>query len=341
MKKLKVMVLVHKDLIPPDDLTQIDDPRMEKCRTEFDVKTALLNLGHEINIVGITDDVAPIRNTIEAWQPDIAYNLMEAFAYDGALDYYIVTYLDMKGIPYSGCNPRGMILARDKALSKKLLAYHRIPVPKFMAFPVGQRINSKKTSALPYPMIVKTLTEQGSIGIAQSSIVENSAQLLDRVQQMHSMTGHDTIAEQYIDGRELYVTVIGNERLQVLPIREMVFDKIDDSMYRIASYSVKWNRKYRERWGIDYQFARNMPTGMMEHINKLCKRVYRILELSSYARLDLRLTGDGKIYVLEANPNAAIANNDDVAFSAEKAGMSYEQLIQRILNLGLRAHHVA
>ena len=341
MKKLKVMVLVHKDLIPPEDLTDPEDPRMEKCRTEFDVKCALLNLGHEINIVGVEDDVSPMRKVIDEWQPDIAYNLMEAFAYNGALDYYIVTYLDIKGIPFTGCNPRGLILARDKALSKKLLAYHRIPTPKFMVLPLNQRINHKRLSSLPYPMIVKTLTEQGSIGIAQSSIVENTEQLLERLQQLHGMTGHDAIAEQYIDGRELYVTVIGNERLQVLPIREIVFDNMDESMHRIASYSVKWNRKYRERWGIDYQFARTLPAGMLEKIEKLCKRAYRILELSSYARLDLRLTADGKIYVLEANPNAAIANNDDVAYSAEKAGISYEQLIQRILNLGLRAHRGA
>ncbi len=337
MKKLKVLVLMHSDLIPPDDLTEISDPRMEKFRTEFDVKTALRNLGHEVLITGVADDVAPIRRAIEEWQPDIAFNLMEAFAYDGALDYYIVTYLDIKGIPYTGCNPRGMILARDKALSKKLLHYHRIATPKFMVFPYGRRSNMKQLAALPYPMIVKTLSEQGSIAIAQSSIVYDAQQLLERVQQVQQMIGHDVIAEQYIDGRELYVSVLGNDRLQVLPIREIVFDGIDDGMHRIASYSVKWNRKYRERWGIDYQFARNLPGGMTEKITHLAKRVYHILELSGYARLDLRLSADGKLYVLEANPNAAIASIDDLAFSAAKAGFSYEQLIQRILTLGLRS----
>ena len=153
-----------------------------------------------------------------------------------------------------------------------------------------------------------------------------------------AMTGEDAIAEQYIEGRELYVTVMGNQRLEVFPIRELVFDNLDEGMHRIATYHVKWNDNYREKWGIDYQFARNLPQGVEEQIIRVCKRVYRVLEMSGYARLDLRLTPDGKIYVLEANANAAITSNEDVAYAAQKAGYSYEQLIQKLLNLGLRAN---
>jgi len=134
------------------------------------------------------------------------------------------------------------------------------------------------------------------------------------------------------------VTVIGNTRLQVLPIRELVFDKVGEGLPRMATYKVKWDPHYRERWGIDYQFVRNLPTGVAEKIERLCKRVYRALDLSGYARIDLRLTPEGEIYVLEANPNPAIASNDESAYSAEKAGMRYDELIQRIVNLGLQAH---
>jgi D-alanine-D-alanine ligase len=337
MKKLRVMMVVHSDMVPPEDLKDEDDPRMEKVRTEFDVKNALLKLGHDVRIVPVYDDIAPIREAIEEWKPDIAYNLMEAFGDKGALDYYIVSYLDMVNVPYTGCNPRGLILSRDKALSKKLMAYHRVRVPRFRVFTWGRKVSKQKIASLPYPMIVKSLIEQGSVGIAQASLCENADELASRVQQVHEMTGDDAIAEQYIEGRELYVTVMGNQRLEVFPIRELVFDKADESMHKIATYSVKWNEKYRERWGIDYVFARHLPNGMEEKIKKLAKRVYRILDMSGYARLDLRLTPDGKLYVLEANPNAAIANNEDVAFAAEKAGYNYEQLIQRLLNLGLRA----
>lgn len=336
MKKLRVMMLVHTNMVPPEGELGHEDPRLKDCRAEYDVRNALLALGHEVSVVGIEDDLGPVRRTIESWQPDIAFNMMEAFADNGALDYYIVSYLDMLGIPYTGSNPRGLLLARDKSLSKKLLSYHRIRVPAFCVFPRHRKVNRKKAAALPYPMIIKSTIEQGSVGIAQASIVSNPDELIERVEHLFSVAEGDAIAEQYIDGRELYVTVIGNHRLEVLPVRELVFDNIDDSMHRIATYTVKWNEKYRDRWGIDYQFARNLPQGMAEKIVTLAKRVYRVLELNSYARLDLRLTPENGLYVLEANPNAAISSEDDVAFSAERAGMSYEQLIQRIVNLGLR-----
>lgn len=337
IRKLRVMMLVHSDLVPPDDLIDEDDPRMSKYRTEHDVRAALLRLGHDVQIVPVEDDLAPIRALIEHWKPHIAFNLLEAFAGNAALDYYVVSYLDMLKIPYTGCNPRGLLLARDKALSKKLLSYHRIKVPRFRVFPWGRTVQRSKARALPYPMVVKSLLEQGSVGIAQASYVNNEDELIERVIQLQEMTGGDVITEQYIDGRELYVTVVGNKRLQVLPIRELIFGGHDPGEPRIATYKVKWDEKYRERHGIDYQFVRNLPAGLAEYIPRLCKRIYRILELSGYARMDLRLDRDGRVYVLEANPNAAIADNEDVAFSAEKAGMSYEQFIQRLLNLGLRA----
>ena len=336
-KKLRIMMLVHADLVPPEDLIDENDPRMDKYRTEHDVRKALLTLGHEVRMIAVESDLAPIRSTIDEWKPHIAFNLLEAFAGNAAFDYYVVSYLDMLKVPYTGCNPRGLLLARDKALSKKLLSYHRIKVPRFRVFHWGRTIPAREVSNLPYPMVVKSLLEQGSVGIARASFVNNADELIQRVIQVQEMTGGDAIAEQYIDGRELYVTVLGNKRLQVLPIRELIFGGHDEGDPRIATYKVKWDEKYRERHGIDYQFVRNLPAGMAEAIPRLCKRIYRILDLSGYARMDLRLSKDGKVYVLEANANAALAENEEVAFSAEKAGMSYPQLIQRLLNLGLSA----
>ena len=338
MKKLRVMMLVHPELVPPDEVLDADDPRLDKVQTEYDVRNALTSLGHDVRIVPVEDDLAPIRAVVEGWSPHIAFNLLEDFAGNSARDFYVVSYLDMLGVPYTGCNPRGLILARDKALSKKILSYHRIKVPEFLVFPRGRKIRKQRVESLPYPMVVKSLIEQGSVGIAQASHVNNAEELLERVEQLHTMTHGDAIAEQYIDGRELYVAVLGNQRLQVLPIRELVFGKVDEDMPRMATYKVKWDEKYRERWGIDYQFARTLPAGMNEYIPKLARRIYRLLDLSGYARMDLRLTKDGKVYVLEANPNAAIASNEEMAFAAEKVGMKYEAFIQRIVNLGLQAH---
>ncbi|GMQ89991.1 MAG: D-alanine--D-alanine ligase [Gammaproteobacteria bacterium] len=338
MRKLRVMMLVHTSLVPPEDLVDEDDPRMDEYQTEFDVKSTLLDLGHSVKVVGVYDNLAPIRQTIDEWKPHIAFNLLEDFAGQGDLDHYVVSYLDMMGVPYTGCNPRGLVLARDKALSKKLLTYHRIHVPNFAVFPIGRKFRTSRH--LRYPMIVKSLMEEGSVGIAQASYVENEGQLHERVDLIHDKTGGDAIAEQYIDGRELYVTVVGNAKLDVYPIRELVFRKVDAGLPRMATYRVKWDYEYRERWGIDYQFAGNLPAGMSDRIPKLCKRVYRILGLSGYARFDFRLDAQGQVFVLEANPNPAIAHNEDCALAAEKAGLDYSRFIQRILNLGLAARRV-
>jgi D-alanine-D-alanine ligase len=336
MKKLRVMMLVHVTLVPPDDLADPDDPRMETYRTDYDVKQALAALGHEVRVVGVYDDLAPVRKTIEEWKPHIAFNLVEDFAGVSAFDYYMVSYLAMMKIPYTGCNPRGLLLARDKALSKKLLAYHRIPVPEFTVFPFGRPVRPARQ--MRYPAIVKSLTEEGSVGIAQASYVENAEQLRERVVLIHEKFQGDAIAEQYIDGRELYVTVLGNNRLKVLPIRELAFEHTAEGAPRMATYKVKWDPKYRERWGIDYRFATDLPDATVERIRRLCKRIYRILDLSGYARIDLRLTPSGEFYVLEANPNPGIARDEDSTLSAKKAGLSYQDFIQSIINLGLRAH---
>jgi len=333
MKKLRVMMVVHYTLVPPDDLHDKKDPRMEKYRTEYDVKTALLNLGHEVQVVGVYDDLAPIRKLNEEWKPHIVFNLLEDFAGNSAFDYYVVSYFEMMRIPYTGCNPRGLLLARDKALTKMILTYHRIDVPDFDVFRLGRKISRRRK--FTYPLIVKSLTEEGSVGIAQASYVENEEQLRDRVALIQEKLHGDAIAEQYIDGRELYVTVLGNAKLEILPIRELVFGDAEPGTPRMATYKVKWDDKYRERWNIEYQFARNLPNGMEERINHLCKRVYHLLDMNGYGRIDLRLTPENELYVLEANPNPGIARDEDCTLSAIKAGMSYEDFIQRLLHLGL------
>lgn len=328
-------MLVHPEMEPLDHLTNPKDPEYKKRETEIDVKRALLKLGHEVEVVTVHDELKPIRKTIERWQPHIAFNLLEDFAGDGALDFYVVSYLHMAGIPFTGCNPRGMMLARDKALSKKILHYHRIKVPEFRIFPLGKKIKASKLKNLPYPMIVKSNIEQGSVGISQASFVSNEKELLQRIEQLHAMTHGDAIAEQYIDGRELYVGVLGNERLTVLPIRELSFDENASQEQRIATYNVKWNDKYRKKIGFKYGFATGMQNGLQAKIDKLSRRIYRKLLLSGYARLDLRMDKLGDLYVLEANPNAAITHDDELALAAKKAGMDYPALITRILQLGL------
>ena len=180
-------------------------------------------------------------------------------------------YLEMRKLPYTGCNPRVMLLGRDKSLTKSLLSYHRIPVPRFLIVPRERKVRRPKR--LAFPLFVKSLTMDSSIGISQASVVETDAKLSERVNFIHESIGTDALVEQYIEGREFYVTVLGNTKLEVLPIRELVFGNAEPGTPHMATYKVKWDDKYRERWGIEYQFARNLPNGMEERIGHLCKRV--------------------------------------------------------------------
>ncbi len=334
MKKLRILALVHKHLVPPADTTGLDVINAE-WKMEFDVASTLEELGQEVKVVGVHDDLGAIRSAVEEFKPDILFNLLEAFADITTFDQNVVSYLELLRQPYTGCNPRGLTLARDKSLSKKLLAYHRVPVPEFTVVRRGRKpVLSKR---LCFPLIVKSLVYEASTGISQASVVENEAQLARRVQFVHESLGTAAIVEQFVDGRELYVGVIGNERLQVFPVWEMFFTNMPDNLRRIATERVKWSTKYQLRHGIQTDQA-NLPEPLAERIRHLAKRAYRALDLSGYARVDLRLDSAGHAYVIEANPNPQLAYGEDFAESAERIGISYEQLLERIITLGLQWH---
>ena len=333
MKKLRVLALMHDYMVPPENLSGLDLGTVE-WKTEFDVTSTLVNMGHDLHVLGLKDDLGLIRQAVDQFKPHIAFNLMEAFHEVGAFDMNVVSYLELIRLPYTGCNPRGMVLSRDKALSKKLMAYHRIPVPEFAVFRRGLAI--KRPRRLKFPVIVKSLTQEASIGISQASVVEDDTKLRERVQFVHDSVATDAIAERFIEGRELYVGVIGNERLQVFPVWEMEFSKMPEGVHRIATDRVKWSVKYQNKHGIKTSEAKKLPDGMAEAIKRLAKRVYRTLEMSGYARMDIRMDGNGKTHVLEANANPQLAFGEDFAESAERAGIPYADLLQRILNVGLR-----
>jgi D-alanine-D-alanine ligase len=323
---------MHKELVPPDNPDKQDLANAE-WKTEYDVLSSLSKTGHDVQPLGLQDDLGIIRQKMSDWKPHIAFNLLEVFHNVGVFDQNVVSYLELLRIPYTGCNPRGLMLARDKALSKELLSYHRIPVPEFAVFPRGRKIRRPKR--LSFPLIVKSVTQEASIGISQASVVEDDQKLQDRIKFIHESVGTDAVVESYIDGRELYVGILGNQRLQVLPIWELLFTKLPDAARPIATERVKWSVKYQEKCGIKSAAAEDLDKATAEEIQHLCKRVFRILQLSSCARIDLRLAPDGKVYVLEANPNPQLACGEDFAESAGRIGISYDNLLQRIINLGL------
>lgn len=332
MRKSRVLVLMHDGKAPPDPLPKkVDDNA--PWRMESDVLAALRRLQHDVHPVVVSDQVAPIRDAIGAWQPHIVFNLLMHFHYVTLYDAHIVSYLELLKTPYTGSNPRGLLLASDKVLAKKILTWHRIRTPRFAEFKLRQRF--RKPARLRYPLIVKSAAEHASIGIAQASIVHDDASLADRVEFVQRSVGTDAIAEEYIAGRELTVGVLGNSRPQVFDVWEMTFDSLPDRSAPIATSRVKWDRKYQERIGMRTGPARDLTDAQQREIARLARRIYRALELSGFARIDLRMNADGEIFVLEANPNPDLCATEDFAQSAARAGIAYEPLLQKIVNLGL------
>jgi D-alanine-D-alanine ligase len=334
-RKLRVLVLMHEDLVPPDDVDQMSESQFHEIKTESYVLKALAELGHEVKKLGVHDSVGPIRNAVERWKPHIVFNLLEEFHSIGELDQHVVSYIELLKVPHTGCNPRGLTIARDKALSKTIAAYHRIRVPRFTTF--HQRRRVRRPKGLGFPLIVKGLTEEASRGISQASVVHSDAELEERVAFVHNRLDRDAIVEEFIAGRELYVAAFGNERVTVLPVWELLFENMPPGAAAIATARVKHNPRYQEERGIYQQEATDLPEKLVERLVRTTRRVYRLLCLTGYARIDYRLREDGELFFLEANPNPEIAPEEEFASAAAAAGIPYPLLLQKILNLGLRA----
>src|SRR2546423_14908472 len=224
---------MHRHLVPPDKIEEGTDIKMAPWRTEYDVVSTLTALGHEVRPLAVHDDLGDIRRTAEEWNPHIAFNLLEGFDDITIFDQNVVSHLELLKLPYTGCNPRGLLMARDKSLSKKLLAYHRIPVPEFEVCRIGRPIRRPKR--LQFPLIVKSLTQEASIGISQASVVDSDEKLKERVTFIHESIRTAAIVEQYIEGREIYVGILGNQALQAMPVWELFFSNMPDGAKRIAT----------------------------------------------------------------------------------------------------------
>ncbi len=333
MKKLRTLVVVHASLVPPESLEGHADKEIAEWRTEYDVTATLRQSGHDVRCLGVLDSLTEMRLAIKEWKPDIVFNLLEEFNGIVTYDQHVVAYLELLRQPYTGCNPRGLMLSRDKPLSKQLLAYHRISTPRFAVIRRGTRVHVPRK--LHFPLFVKSATEDASLGIAQASVVEDAARLKERVAFMHEQIGSDALVEEFIEGRELYVGVIGNGRLTRLPVWEMVFGTMPASLAGIATRKVKWDKEYREKYGIITRAAEELPSAVLAQLDKLSRRIYHVLGLSGYARMDFRVTADGRVYVLEANANPNLEASEDFAESARAAGIAYADLLERLMSLGL------
>ena len=332
-RKLHVTVLVDAAEITDDDPNFEAQP--ENPTTEYHVIETLRELGHDVSVLGAVSDIGTIAGTLTEENPDLVFNLTEALEGDRTQDKNIAALLEMIGFPFTGTGAAGLLLCRDKLLCKQLLSLHKIRVPSFFSLPKGHRIPIAKT--VRYPLVVKPALEDSSEGISNASLVNNRAELQERARFMHERWQQPAIAEEYIEGRELYVSILGNKRLTVLPPRECSFDSDNDSGPQLATYRVKWNQQYREKWNINFGFAELDPA-IFRNIEHVCKKVFRVLQLRDYGRIDLRLTHDNKVVILEANPNPDLAYGEEVAEAAEKSGLTYEMLIDRIMHIALRRY---
>ncbi|MEL7496008.1 MAG: D-alanine--D-alanine ligase [Planctomycetota bacterium] len=333
MRRLRVLVLMHESLVPPDSLEGHTDDEILEWKTEFDVVNTLREVGHEVLPLGVYDDLGDLRRATEEFKPHIWFNLLEEFHGVGVYDHHVVSYLELMKQHYTGCNPRGLLLARDKPLAKKILSYHRIRSPGFFVVPRGNK--TRMPAAFDFPLLVKSASEDASLGITEASVVYDLDQLIERVAGVHNDTDTDALVETFIPGRELYVGVMGNRRLKVFPTWEMLFEHADPEKPQIATSRIKWDIEYQKKLGIKTERALGLTPQIETKIQKVCKRVYKALSLSGFARLDLRLRDDGEIFVIEANPNPNLSYGEDFAESAESIGIGYETLLQKLITLGL------
>lgn len=331
-KSLNILLLFdfERELKPEDYASYWKTP---EWKIESDIRTTLLNLGHEVTPFGIHNNIDPLIDTIREKKPDLVFNLSEAF--DGKRDFepHLVSMLELLGIPYTGSGPAGLRLCKDKGLTKEILSYHRLHIPKFV---VAKRTSPPRSlKRFEYPAFIKPLNLEASEGISQYSFVSNEKEALERVRYIHEKLESDAIIEEYIEGRELYVGILGNEKLAVFPTRELFFKEVPDGEPKIATFRAKWDKEYRKKWGIASGFAASMPASVTEKLEDVCKKIYRLLQIRGYGRIDLRVKENGEIYFIEANPNPSIAKNEDFALAAGKAGLDYSELIAKIISLAL------
>jgi D-alanine-D-alanine ligase len=308
----------------PQELKEENKP------TEADVLACLQRLGHEVDTLAVFDDVACIVERLRNFAPEVVFNLTESFHSSRAHEPNIPALLELMRVKYTGARPDGLMLCKDKALAKKVLAYHRVRVPHFVISTEQRPL--KRLRRFVYPAFVKPVGEESSDGIAKASFAKSEEEALERARFIHEKFHCDALIEEYIEGRELYLSVMGNRKLTVLPPREIFFHDVPEDTPKFATFKAKWDDTYRKKWGIQNGPATELPAGVDEKLARLARKVYRVLKIRGFGRVDVRFTPNGEVVVIEANPNPSLACEDDFAQSAATAGLPYDALIQKILD---------
>jgi D-alanine-D-alanine ligase len=298
--------------------------------TELDVLKCLKRLGHEVETLAVFDNVAAIVEKLTTYAPDVVFNLTESFYHDRSHEPNIPALLELMKVRYTGSGPEALLLCKDKALAKKVLTYHRVRLPRFVVSHKARPL--RRLRRFTFPAFVKPVSEESSDGISQASLVKGEEEAIERARFIHQKFNCDALIEEYVDGRELYLSVLGNNRLTVFPPREIFFGQVPDDSPKFATFHAKWNDAYRKKWGIKNAAAAPLPDGVLENLTRLARRIYRLLKIRGFGRIDVRITASGEVFVIEANPNPSLAHDEDFAQAADAAGTGYDALIQQILD---------
>jgi len=317
---------------PPPEKKPIRGKRRKKKREKADreeIFEALGKLGHE-PFYQVLDGAEKTLVALARLDVDLVFNLTESYAGDDTMDMNIAAYLELLDCRYTGAGPHALYLAQDKALAKKIFAFHGIKTPYFATSYRGKLDHSHDIS---FPLIVKPTSEDGSIGIDSGSVVGSIKELMERIHYIQQEFDSPALIEEYIEGREIYAAIIGNENPEVLPMVELDLSKLPKGTPKIAGKEVKWDKETEAYKMTKSAPAEDLEESTIKRLSETALSVYQALKLRDYGRVDMRLTKKGEVFVIEANPNPWLASTAEFAMAAKKAGRSYTDVIREIVDL--------
>src|SRR5258706_563511 len=333
MGRLKVVIIYDRVLVDEAEEAASDKApvtrTLDKKEVEEEVADALTKLGHEPVLYEVDGTMKSLLGLSRA-DCDLVFNLCESFNGDDTADFKIAAYLELIGRKYTGSGTHGLMLAQDKAIAKKIFAFHGIHTPTFAKSFRGRLDFSHD---LQFPVIVKPAREDGSIGIEFSAVVNSIRELMERMDWLHANFDSPVLIEEYVDGREMYVGVIGNDKPEALPVIELDLSKLPDGTPRIASAEVKWGKGTKAYRDTKSAIATDLIEETTATLQQTAVAAYQALELRDYGRVDMRLQPDGRVHVIEVNPNPWLSSRAEFAMAARKSGRTYNQLIEEIIEL--------
>jgi D-alanine-D-alanine ligase len=320
---------------PKPPKTRKKKSRKKKEREKEDreeIFEALEKLGHE-PFYQVLDGTPQCLNALAKCEADLIFNLTESFAGDDTKEMHVAAYLDLLGMRYTGAGPHATFLAQDKAIAKKMFGFHGIRTPYFAT---SYRGSIEHAHDISFPLIVKPLSEDGSIGINANAVVESVKELMERVEYIQDEFDSPAIIEEYIEGREIYAAILGSyEYAQALPLVELDFSKLPKGTPKIASYDVKFEKDAEAYKLTKSGIAEDLDEETTERLTQTALAAHRAVKLRDYGRIDMRLSSKGEVYVLEANPNPWLSSKQEFAMAAKASGRSYTQLIGEIVDLAM------